>query len=896
MRGQTPRHPRTEVDRGRVPATFPLSGLTISFKPSASQQSALDQLLAAQQNPASPDYHKWLTPEQYAERFGLSQNDVSRITAWLESQGFKSERVARSRTWIQFSGSAQAVEQAFHTTIHQYLRDSELHYANTADPSIPASLSGIVLSIRGLNNYRLKPLYRPRGGDPADTTGQGQHQIAPDDFAVIYDIAPLYSAGIDGTGQKLAIVGQTDINVSDLNAFSKQFNLPAMKLQQILVPGQADPGIRAGDLAEADLDLEWAGAVARGATILYVYADDVNTALREAIDQAYAPVISMSYSVCEQANLVDLPTLRQLAQQANSGGITWLAATGDSGAAGCEDSDATIAQDGLAVDAPASIPEVTAMGGTKFTEGNGSYWNSNNTANSASALSYIPETVWNDTSAGGSLAAAGGGVSTYFSRPIWQSGPGVPNDSFRHLPDLSIASSADHDGYLVRSNGAFQIFGGTSIAAPTMAGIVALLNQYLAAGGAQQLGVGNINPTLYRMAQHVSGVPAADQPFHDVTVGNNTVPCVTGTPDCANGELGYSAGAGYDQASGLGSPDAYNLIHLWSSSAPTASAVVPSIDQNPVFQTANGWKYTITLTEEAGVPTTVTGFAINGQNQDVKTVFGSNILPPGGFLMSSGLAFNNLTVPTNVVFTFSGMDASGTQWSQQLTVSFQGPQPQLAVGGVSNAASGQQSFAPGMLVSIYGTALGDLVQLARTIPLPQYLSGFEASVNGVPAPLYYVSPNQVNLQIPYETPLGRAALVVGNPYANSNSYNLNIASAAPGIFTNNGFIAAPFSSAAAGAITTLYITGSGILSPALRTGAAPASGSPISQLPKPTLPVEVTVAGQPAAIDFLGNPVDVVGVTQINYQVPANTPAGVQQVVVTVGAVQSQPANLTVTR
>ena len=905
LTNQTPRHARTEVDQGPVAATFPLTDLTISFKPSASQQAVLDRLLAAQQNPASGEYHKWLTPEQYAERFGLRQDDVNRVSAWLASQGFKVNRVARSRTWIQFSGPAQAVERAFSTSVHQYLRDGKLHYANTSDPSIPASLSGIALSIRGLNNYRLAPQSRlmrggpldrtPAGATPADTTGQGQHQMAPDDFAIIYDVAPLYSAGIDGTGQKLVIVGQTDINLSDLNAFTTQFNLPAMKLQQILVPGQADPGISAVDLPEADLDLEWAGAVARGANILYVYANDVNTALQEAVDQAYAPVISMSYSVCEQANLVDLPTLRQLAQQANAGGMTWLAATGDSGAGACEDLDATIAQDGLAVAAPASIPEVTAMGGTEFNEGSGSYWNTSNTANAASALSYIPEMVWNDSSAGGSLAAGGGGVSIFFSRPIWQTGPSVPSDGFRHVPDLSIASSADHDGYFVHSNGQFQIFGGTSIAAPTMAGIVALLNQYLATSGAQQPGVGNINPALYRMAQSAAGLSAAKQPFHDVTMGNNKVPCVIGSPNCTTGELGYSAGAGYDQASGLGSPDAYNLVHQWSSSAPTASAVVPSIDQNPVFETANGWKYTITLTEEAGAATTVTAFAINGQNQDVKAVFGSNVLPPGGFLTSNGLAFNNLTVPTNVVFSFSGTDASGTQWSQQLSVPFQGPQPQLSVGGVSNAASGQQSFAPGMLISLYGTALGDFAQVAGTVPLPQYLSGFEAWVNGVPAPLYYVSPNQVNVQIPYGTPLGSAALVAGNPYANSNNYNLNIVAAAPGIFMTNGFTAAPFSSAAAGAIATLYITGSGILSPALATGSAPLPGTPVPQLPKPSLPVAVTVAGQPAAIDFIGNPVGLVGVTQINYQVPASAPSGVQQVVVTVGEASSQPANLTVT-
>ncbi len=897
-----------QFDQGPVAASFPIPTITIYMKPSARQQSALDQLLASQQNPASPDYHKWLTPEQYADRFGLSVNDVNRITAWLQSQGFKVLRAARGRTWIQFSGTAQQVEHAFHTQIHQYLENGKLHFANSTNPSIPAALSGVVSGVRGLNDFRLQPRSKLRSFAPRNTTGSGNHQMAPDDFATVYDVARLYAAGIDGTGQLLAVVGQTDVNISDINAFRAKFNLPAIHLQQVLVPGQSDPGISQEDLPEADLDLEWSGSVARNATIIFVNSSDVFTSLEDAVDEMYAPVISMSYGICEGANLVDLPSQRLVAQQANAEGITWLAAAGDAGAADCEDQNAAIAEDGLAVDAPGSIPEVTSMGGSEFNEGSGNYWGSANTANGASALSYIPEMVWNDTGLGGGLAAGGGGASLFFPRPVWQTGPGVPNDGFRHVPDLSIASSPDHDGYYVYTGGEFQIYGGTSIAAPTMAGIVTLLNQYLASSGpGQQAGVGNINPTLYRMAQNAQKAPA----FHDITVGSNSVPCVIGSPDevtiaaeiteCTTGVIGYNAAPGYDQASGLGSPDAYNLIHQWNSTVnlPTASAVVPSIDQNPVFETLNRsgfhWSFTITLTEEAGVATTLTAFTINGENYNLATVFGTATIPADGSLSSTGLGLNNLSVPSNVVFGFSGVDASGKQWTQTLSVPFDGPQAQLAIGGVSNAASGVQAYAPGMLLSVYGTALGNFAQSAGAIPLPQYLAGFEASVNGVPTPLYYVSPNQVNLQIPYETQPGNASLVVGNPYVNSNNYNIIIVTSAPGIFMTNGFAAAPFSSAAAGQTSTLFITGDGQVSPALATGTSPSSGTPLAQLPKPQLPVTVTVAGQAAAIKFVGIPSGLVGVTQINYQIPANTPPGVQPVVVTVGGVASPPANLTVT-
>jgi uncharacterized protein (TIGR03437 family) len=889
----TPRA-RPQFDQGPLSASFPLPAVTLYFKPSASQQSGLEQLLANQQNPASADFHNWLTPEQYADRFGLSQNDVNKITAWLQSQGLTVQRVARGRAWIQFSGTAQQVENAFHTQIHQYLKNGKLNYANSTDPSIPAALSDIVLGLRGLNNYRLKPRSRAKGWAPRNTTSNGEHQIVPDDFATIYDVTPLYTAGINGAGQKLVIVGQTDINLSDIEAFRSKFNLAPINLTQILVPQQADPGISQDDLPEADLDLEWSGSVARGANIIFVYSDDVDTSLQEAIDQDYAPVISMSYGLCEDADLVDLPTYRSWALQGNSEGITWLAAAGDDGAADCEDLDAVVAQDGLAVDEPGSIPEVTSMGGTEFNEGSGAYWSSTNTANGASALSYIPEMVWNDTSLGFGLAAGGGGTSMVFSKPVWQTGPGVPNDSFRHVPDLSIASSPDHDGYIVYTGGSPQIYGGTSVAAPTMAGILTLLNQYLVSSGAQkQAGLANINPTLYRMAENSPAV------FHDITVGNNSVPCVIGSPNCTTGVIGYNAGSGYDQASGLGSPDAYNFIHQWTNQAPTASAVVPSIDNNPVFeQPANGsgyrWIFQITLSGEAGVATTLTGFTINGVSYDVATTFGTTTLAADSSISSKGLGFATLNVPTNVVFGFSGVDASGKQWTQTLSIPFDGPQTQLVVGGASNAASGQQSYAPGMLLSVYGTALGQFVQSAGTIPLPQYLAGFEALVNGVTASLYYVSPDQVNIQIPYETQPGATTLTVGNPYINVN-YTLQIVAAAPGIFMTNGFVSTPFSSAARGSTTTLFITGDGQVAPTLADGASPASGTPTSQLPQSKLPVAVTVAGQPATIAFHGIPVGLVGVTQINYVVPANTPAGEQPVVVTVGGVASQTAKLTVT-
>jgi uncharacterized protein (TIGR03437 family) len=891
LRGLVHTNARPENDRGAVEDSFALPGITLLLKPSATQQAALEQLLAQQQDPSSPNYHNWLTPEQYADRFGLNANDVGKVAAWVKSQGFTVTGTARGRNWLTFSGTAQQASAAFHTTIHRYSVNGETHYANASDPSIPAALADVVSSIRGLNDFRLKA--RLRKPVAQMTIGGGAHQMAPDDFATIYDVTPLYQAGVDGTGQKLVVVGQTDINLSDIQKFRSKFNLSAPNLQQVKVPGSPDPGISSGDLGEADLDIEWSGAVARNATVIYVYSDDVWTSALYAVDQNLAPVITMSYGECEQSDLADLPTFQSTAQQANAEGITWLAAAGDSGAGDCEDVGASIAQDGLAVDVPGSIPEITSMGGTEFLDQGGAYWSATNTANDASALSYIPEKTWNDTALDGELAATGGGASVYFPQPAWQTGAGVPADGVRHVPDLAVSASADHVGYYVYTGGSGTYFGGTSVAAPTMAGIFVLLNHYLVSTGLQkQAGLANVNATLYRMAQ---STPAA---FHSVTQGNNIVPCAVGSPNCATGTMGYNAGSGYNSTTGLGSVDAASLIHQWSSAAPSGSSVVASLDQNPVFEqqpdsSGNGWVFKLTFTEEAGIGTTLTALGIGGVDytSQIAGLFGGAKLAAGGSV-SASIGLKNLSVPVNVMFTYSGIDASGRQWNGQMSIPFQGFQTQLQIGGLSNAATGEQAYAPGMILSVYGAALGTFAQSSATIPLPQYLAGFEATIDGVTAPLYYVSPNQVNVQIPYETTPGKATLVLGNPYQDL-TYTFQVSAAAPGIFTfQNGGIN-PFSSATRGQIVTLFITGEGQVTPSLATGATP---SPHAQSPKPRLPYSVTVGGVAATIDFIGIPSGLVGVTQINYTVPSGISTGVQPVVVTVGGAASPAASLNVTQ
>jgi len=246
-----------------------------------------------------------------------------------------------------------------------------------------------------------------------------------------------------------------------------------------------------------------------------------------------------------------------------------------------------------------------------------------------------------------------------------------------------------------------------------------------------------------------------------------------------------------------------------------------------------------------------------------------------------------------VSFQFSGIDAGGQPWSTELTVPFTGVRTPLSIAGMGNAASGDQAFAPGMVVSVYGTGFSTLTQSAATIPLPTFLGTFGAWVNGVEAPIYYVSPNQVNIQIPYETSVGRATLEVGNPYENAR-FSFRVASSAPGIFTFPDGSINPFRVGGAGQTGTLFITGEGNVTPSLATGTSPSPRASLSQLPKPQLPVSVTVGGVAANIQFVGIPSGLVGVTQINFTIPPGVAAGAQPVVVTVGSAPSRAATFTV--
>jgi uncharacterized protein (TIGR03437 family) len=570
-----------------------------------------------------------------------------------------------------------------------------------------------------------------------------------------------------------------------------------------------------------------------------------------------------------------MTTMRTYAQQANAQGVTWIAASGDNGANDCYGISSR-GPTGLSVDAPASIPEVTGIGGTTLTEGSGAYWNSANNNNHASAISYIPQTAWNDTAIDGSPSASGGGASINFAKPSWQVGSGVPADGARDVPDISLPASADHDAYLVYTSGSLEAYGGTSVGAPVFSGMAGLLNQYLIANGLQSgAGLGNMNPRLYAIAQSSPGA------FHDITTGNNIVnSCATSARNCVPVPVGFNAGPGYDQATGLGTVDAFNLITAWPQ-ASTAGKI--------------GATVSLTSSDSTTLTATVTGSGSTVPTGSVR-FYSSGSLLGSIALADSGTATITITAPLEGTPSVSAIYSGDSVYvtaaaSVGLTVS---SSSELVLKGLSNAASFVQSYAPGMIAAMFGQNLATTTMQLPATSLPTQLGGVSVTLNGIAVPLYYVSSGQVNFQVPYEIPANSTAIVKITSGAQSATAQITIGTTAPGVFADTNRLLVPYQDTGRGKTIALYVTGDGIASPQPVTGSIPDS---TKATPVPRANVSVSVGGMAASKPFayIGIPSWSIGVTQINFTIPATAPLGVQPVVVSAGGINGAPVYITVT-
>lgn len=735
-------------DQGSLGASETLSNMKLVLHRGATEKAALNDFLAQVQNPTSASFHKWLTPETFGQRFGASDEDIAAITTWLQQQGFAVNSISSSRTVITFSGAEAQFKTAFQAEMHRYLVNGETRVANASTPSVPSALAPAVVGIATLGNARFRPTHTQPVKAIRDASGLWHRQdstslkpqaagivkpqftetvngsyyllVGPADFAEMYGLKSAWNQGYKGSGQSIAIVAESNVAKSDVDAFRKAFNLPDTKLN-VTVLGD-DPGLdySSGAEGEAVLDVEWAGATAPEADINLLVAASTSTetgilvAAEYAIDNNLSPILNLSWGACE----LGLQTsgnqyFEDLWAQASAQGISVVVASGDGGSVACDQSQ-YYAQYGQQVNGIASPANAIAVGGTDFpvnADNLASYWTKDNDATTLqSAKSYVPESIWNDSCASPDILAhasafglsettsaqicnneytflntvgGGGGISLCtssdgsdqstcsggYDAPAWQQSiASIGASGKRHLPDVSFfagagtwasayafceADASSDASDCINNAGVMTSLaaGGTSFGAPAFAGIIALLNQQQ---GARQ---GNINKYLYSLGEKQFADPTLSSScqsadgnspdgciFHDVIQGSNADPCVLdslvdpskGTTcaqesqnDWVGVTAGYTAGIGYDAASGLGSINATNLLANWNSAVSADSASV--------------------TTHKLTTAATATYGAVSTAEIDVKAASGTSVPTGSVALMSLESSGATLAVTANAL-------------------------------------------------------------------------------------------------------------------------------------------------------------------------------------------------------------------------------------------------------
>ncbi|HMG84132.1 MAG TPA: Ig-like domain repeat protein [Terracidiphilus sp.] len=742
LEGNTPPAAIAQNDRGRVSPNLPMADLILVLRRSPEQQAAFDAFVESQYDATSPNFHHWLAPEEVGEKFGTAPADIATVSSWLSSHGLSVEEVSKDRMTIRFSGSAAQVEETFHTEVHNLVVKGEPHISNMSNPQIPMALEAVVLGPKALHNFIPRPLHRtgsavalnretgkwkrvPAGNattaSPRPEMGFGcgtnceVEDVAPYDFAAIYNVLPLWNSSIDGTGQTIAIAGRSDVRAADVATFRSAFGLPVLKTGQFKVTNNGtDPGFcttlsgvcTLDDQVENALDVEWSGAVAKGATVDLVVTQQTNTndaifqSAQYVINNNTATILNVSYGQCELfLGTSGNTAYNNLWQSASTAGIAVFVASGDSGSPSCDqggDASGTPygAKFGLSVSGIASTQYNTAVGGTDLNWGSSAapYWNSTNSGtNGSSAKGYIPEVPWNDTctnpiivailngNLGQSLSAnqlcddiatkavtstneqalldlvdvvgGSGGQSNCtvnsttsttalpdptscsggYAKPSWQTGvTGIPADAKRDIPDVSFFAGNGFLGtaYLIcvsdtgtcvasatsTTEPGGEEVGGTSVASPAMAGVMALINQK--AGTPQ----GNPNTQLYKLAGQQTYASCSAETvttsssscfFNDIDTGTIAMPCLANSLNCtlaatgnAYGELsGFAGGTGYDEATGLGSLNVANVANAWVSPTGTATATVAVVATPSTINVNQTTSVTVTVSGASGTPT-----------------------------------------------------------------------------------------------------------------------------------------------------------------------------------------------------------------------------------------------------------------------------------------------------
>ena len=767
LRGNVYPLARPQFDRGPAPASLGAQRELLVLKRSPGQEAKLQQYLASLEDKNSPNFHHFLTPEQFGQQYGPAPEDVAQIVSWLSGQGFSVNQVAKSNMAIEFSGSVNQVQTAFHTQIDRFVINGQEHVANVSNPRIPSELASVVAGVSPLNDFYPRPqaIHGPSGQWNAaekrfvpqltvSISSSPYLFVSPGDVATIYDAPTSLNthlkagqATYDGTGVTIGIATDGGVNLSDVQKYRALFKMPATQVS-VIMDGNS-PG--SGDDTESTLDAEIAGAIAPGAQITYYQAADttfqsgVMLAILRAIDDNAVNILNVSYSACELSQgAAGNQAILNAWEQAAAQGIAVTVSSGDSGSAGCDNPDTqTVASHGFGVNALASTPYTVAVGGTDFDvllNHFSTYASATNSGNYTSALSYIPEATWNNSPASNgsaasdqpnvdyngntNIAAGGGGASSAglydtagnvlggYAKPLWQqqyeTSAGITADKVRDVPDVSLFAANGMYGALWATCGDNDCTGSN----PTITGIGGTSASAPAFAGVlalinQRVGaterLGQPNWVLYQLAK------MHPEAFHQIGSGNNAVICASGTLNCAaNGFLnGYDAAGSYNLATGLGSVDISSLVNDWTSVGKTQTTTALTLS-------ATSFQHGQPIAIGIGVnPSGATGNVAITNDLSARGLFGSDSqisLP-----LSNGQAAGNwVAFPggTYDVYANYGGDANyggSISAPTQITVTPEGSILQLAVtadvnGALTSAAGKTVTY--GTYVSIDAQPIG----------------------------------------------------------------------------------------------------------------------------------------------------------------------------------------------
>ena len=551
-------------------------------------QAALTAYIANLSNTASPEYHHFLTPVEFAKDFGATSSAIHQVRSYLATYGLTSTNLSKGHIVLHVTGSTADIARAFAApveTVRTSAGSLSAQFVHAA--TVPASLAPDVVEITGLSTTSpiespasivhatpavatlvTAPTTCPSAGTSVGSTPNSLGGYTVQQQAQLYGLTSAYASGSTGVGQTIAIYELGQYDQSDLNTYFSCYGLsPSITTTNV------DGGPTGGYSEEATMDIEQASALAPGAAINVYQAPNNGSGptdlYAQIADDNIATVVTTSWGLCESDPNGAAQAEQAIFEQMAAQGQTMIASAGDSGSSDCYGNTDGYAPTSLSVDDPASQPFVTGVGGL-----------------TVSSISPLSETVWNNGANGG---ATGGGVSTIWPRPAWQSAPGITAaNTMRMVPDLSVmgnpntgfieyyTGTANGVGVVGGGNNGWGSIGGTSIGSPQVSAIVAVAAQACATAR-----LGFINPTLYAMASAGVG-------FSDVTAGSNDLFNVGG----------YSAGVGYDMASGLGSPN--------------GSAFVNGLCQ-PKIDTSKSSFSTSSLTPSINTAATITA-TLNGTN------------------------------------------------------------------------------------------------------------------------------------------------------------------------------------------------------------------------------------------------------------------------------------------